>query len=226
MPVATLSHEMVRASKNWVGVKLRVYAVGCNLFARNEVRSAKTEVKLRFSAFGCKCELVYVCLIYCLFVCAASARQTMMVEPQKLRLITDFQCSVVWSCFCVSLFMCVWFTVCVCLYSVCVIYCAVRSVRRLQPQSGIDVDIWACKIAWPIDHSLQDSMAWPIDHFWHEKLSVVTFWFETAFVPSPVAVVILLASTRTVWEAQGVATCHASQRWHGKLIECVTAVLF
>ena len=46
--------------------------------------------------------------------------------------------------------------------------------------------VWACKIAWPIDH------------FCHEKLSVVTFWFETAFVPSPVAVVVLLASARTV----------------------------
>ena len=83
------------------------------------------------------------------------------------------------------------------------VHCAARSVRRLEPQSGIDVDIWACKIAWPIDH------------FRHEKLSVVTFWFKTAFVPSPVAVVVLLASTRTVWEAQGVATCHASQRRRG-----------
>ena len=43
-------------------------------------------------------------------------------------------------------------------------------------------------------------------------IAVVKFWFETALVPSPVEVVAPLASTRTVWEAEGVATCPASQR--------------
>ena len=61
-----------------------------------------------------------------------------------------------------------------------------RCPSLIEPQSGIDVDIWACKIAWPFDH------------FWHEKLSVVTFWFETAFVPLPWRLWFFLALTRTV----------------------------
>ena len=138
---------------------------------------------------------------------------------------------------------------------------AARSVRRLEPQSGIDVDMWACKIAWPIDHFLHGQkklgdwearcvlmrctlnsftltgktltlyIVWVFggfagnnfiptrcflsSHFtfwtWN-CIAVAKFWFETALVPSPVEVVAPLASTRTVWEAEGVATCPASQR--------------
>ena len=43
-------------------------------------------------------------------------------------------------------------------------------------------------------------------------IAVLKFWFETALAPSPVEVVAPLGSTRTVWEAEGVATCPASQR--------------
>ena len=105
-----------------------------------DVRAAKTEVKKWFSMFGCVilflCELVYVrarvcvCVLLSLFVCTVSVRQPLMFARQKLGKITDFQCSVVWYCFCVSVFMCVCvISVCVCLYGVCASTTDVRAPK-------------------------------------------------------------------------------------------------
>ena len=64
--------------------------------------------------FGCVilflCELLFMCVCIRLStsVCAASVRKPLMFERQKLSLKKcDFQCSVVWHCFCVSVFICV-----------------------------------------------------------------------------------------------------------------------
>ena len=87
------------------------------------------------------CEFVCVCVLLSVSVCTASARQPLMRERQKLRQYCDFQCSVVWYCCCVSLFMYVCITVVVAqTFSMCIFH-----VSILWNDDLLYFKFWGCR---------------------------------------------------------------------------------
>ena len=147
----TTRHEMQpfrrkrRSSvKNWG--KIAIFNVRRNPFARNEVRSAKTEVK--FASLGCRNPFARNASLGCRSQPIRTKWGAIGKNWGKLAIFNvpsqpfrTKRCSVVWYCCCVSLSMCVWFTVCVCLYSVCA---STSDVRAPKTEVKLRCSMFSC----------------------------------------------------------------------------------